>query len=121
MKIRQTLIKAALFFFIFSISFISVYAEEDEDIIFIGLELEKLVSFINGILALLLFVITFVSYKRDQRKRLLYVSIAFLLYGIKSFFVSSELFIAEIPWVDPFSAILDLVILFTFFYGILKK
>ena len=116
-----------LVFLILSMNAFSVLAQSDsnlgeaDEIMFLGLELEKLINFINGVLALILFLIILIAYKRDYRKRFLYVSIAFLLYAIRNFLAASELFIAEIPLVDPISTVLDFIILLTFFFGILTK
>ena len=121
-KQKQGIVLVMFVFFILIVNFIPVLAqEEDGDIMFLGLELEKLLNFINGILALILFLIIFVTYRRDYRKRFLYVSIAFLLYSIRNFLVALELFIEEIPLIDPISTVLDFVILLTFFFGILTK
>lgn len=95
--------------------------ENNGDIMFLGLELEKLISFISGIIATVLFFITFAAFGRRKTKRLFYVSIAFALYAIRSFLASIELFGPEVSWIDPTAVILDLIILMTFFYAILKK
>lgn len=123
MAIKNILFGVVLALFALSAGILPVFAEEgeDEDIMFLGLELEKLISFVNGVLAFILFLITFVTYRREYRKRLLYVSIAFALFSVRSFLISSELFIPEISWVDPASTVLDFVILLIFFMGLLKK
>jgi len=95
--------------------------EEGDDPEFLGFEIEKLLSLINGLLALALFIITFVTYRREYRLRLLYVSIAFLLFSIRSFLKAHELFIEEIGWIDPITVFLDFIVLLVFFYGIFKK
>ncbi len=114
-----------IFLSIFILSIFSplIIAQEDskKDVNALGFELEKLLSLINGIVALILFIITINAYKIDGRKRLLYVSIAFLIFSIKGFLVSSELLIPEIEWIDPISIILDLIVLLCFFFGIIKK
>ena len=97
-------------------------AQEDEgDIKFIGIELELLLSLISAILSVILFIITFTAYKRDERKRLLFVSVAFLLFAIRGFIISSALFIPEIEWFDPLAVILEFAIILSFFFGVVKK
>jgi hypothetical protein len=96
-------------------------ATEQEDIEIFGIELELILAMINAWIALFLFVITFIAYRRDGRKRLFFVSLAFLLFSIKSFLVSSEMFIPEIPWLDPTVIILEFIVIILFFYGVLKK
>ena len=99
-----------------------VYAETDAgDIKLFGLELEKLLSLFNGLLSTFLFIIALVAYKRDGRTKLLYVSVAFLLFAVKSFLVSSELFIPEIEYLGPIAIILEVFVLLSFFFGVLKK
>jgi len=95
-----------------------------DDITFLGLELEKLISFINGLLALALFIITFTAFRREHRERMLYVSAAFALFAVRNFLFAHELFVGEVsltPLIDPISTVLDFVILLTFFFGLLKK
>ena len=102
------------------ISFVSAQ-EEDGDYEILGLELEKLIAMINGLLAIFLFTLAFIGYRRDGRKRLFYVSLAFLLFAIKSFLISSELYLPEVEWFDPLATILEFGVLLSFFFGVLKK
>ena len=87
-----------ILFVFFFIPVINAQSIEDGDIMFQGLELEKILSFIIAILCTILFIITFLAYKRDGRKWLFFVSMAFLLFAIKRLLISSELFIAEIEF-----------------------
>jgi purine-cytosine permease-like protein len=100
-----------------------VYAQEinDGDIHVFGLELEKILAMVNAWIALFLFVVAFIAYRRDGRTRLFFVSLAFLLFSIKSFLMSSELFFPEIEWLAPVSIVLEFLVLLSFFYGVLKK
>jgi hypothetical protein len=100
-----------------------VSAQEDiseGDIEFLGIELELLISLITGIIALVLFFITFLAYQRDGRKRFLYVSLAFLIFAIKSFLIFLEVFI-EIEWIDPLAIFLELIVILLFFFGVVRK
>lgn len=98
-----------------------VLAEEDGDWQLFGFEGEKLFNLGSGILSTVLFVLTFIAYKRTKQSRLLYVSLAFLLFAIKGYLGASELFFEELAWVDPTAAVLNFAILLCFFRGILKK
>ncbi|MBS3081153.1 hypothetical protein J4221_06790 [Candidatus Pacearchaeota archaeon] len=111
----------ALIIFLVLITPVLIAQEDIGDIKVKGIELEKVLSFINGIIAFALFLITFIAYKRDGRKRLWFVSMAFFIFSLKSFLVSSELFITGLEFIDPISIVLDLIALLLFFYGILKK
>ena len=106
---------------IFSQLIFVVAQEQDEDIKLAGLELDKLLALVNGWLALMLAIVAFIAYKRDERQRLLWVGIAFLIFSIKSFLVASELFFPDIGWVDSTAIILEFAVILSFFYGMLKK
>jgi len=100
-----------------------VFAQEDglEDLEIYGLEVEKLLNLGSGLLAAILFIFTILAFKRTKRDKLIYISIAFLLFSVKSLMMGLEIFIDEIPGVDPLTAILDFVILLSFFFGVIKK
>lgn len=94
--------------------------EVDEVTVF-GLELEKLVNLFNALLALSLSILTFSAFRRENRSRLAYIALAFLIFSVKNFLISSELFIQEVPAFDPISTMMEFAALLTIFYGILKK
>ncbi len=98
-----------------------VLAEETDDLKIFGLELEKLLNLGSGLLATVLFLLTVIAYKRTKRKRLLYVNFAFLLFAVKGFLTSAELFIGGLSWVDPTASFLNFAILLSFFFGVVKK
>ena len=110
-----------LIFFIFLFIAAPAFAQTENEIVFLGLELEKLLSLVNALVSITLFIITFLALKRDGRKKLLYISIAFLVFAIRSFLVSLELFIEEIPYIDPIAAVLEFIALMSFFFGVFKK
>src|SRR3989338_6743551 len=132
-----------LLVFLLQIPFLAL-AEEDEDLALFGLEAEKLLALGSGILAAVLCALTFLAYTRTKRERLIFIAVAFLLFfiksflfstelffeefslvdslfSIKSFLISTELFMEELSWIDPLSAFLDFAILLIFFYGVLKR
>lgn len=93
---------------------------EGGDYIFIGFELEKLLGLVNGVIALFLFFVAYLAYRRDERKRLLYVSLAFLIFSVKGFMLASQNFF-DIDFVDPMLPVLEFFVLLFFFFGVLKK
>ncbi|MBS3137387.1 hypothetical protein J4232_03065 [Candidatus Woesearchaeota archaeon] len=95
--------------------------EIDDDIQFAGFELEELLNLGAGLLALALFVITVVAYNRTENKRLVYVSIAFLLFSVKGFLTSHELFFNELQLIDPLASALNFAIILCFFLGVVKN
>ncbi len=86
-----------------------------------GIELDKVITLGSSLLATVLFIISFIAYRRDGRKRLLYITLAFFLFAIKGFLIISELFIPEREWVKPVASFFDFAILLSFFFGVLKK
>ncbi|HLD86868.1 MAG TPA: hypothetical protein VJB12_02290 [Candidatus Nanoarchaeia archaeon] len=110
--------------FAFTLLIVSPFAyaqEEPGDFEIAGLELEKLLNLGSGLLAAGLFIATAIAYQRTGNKRLPYVSAAFLLFAIKGFLTSHELFMEEWPFVDPFASALNFAIILCFFIGIVKK
>jgi len=95
--------------------------EENDDWQVFGLEGEKLFNLGSGILSTILFVLTFIAYRRTKQGRLLYVSAAFFLFAVKGYLGAHELFFEEMVWVDPIAAVLNFAILLCFFFGIMKK
>ena len=96
-------------------------AEEADDLMVAGFELEKLLNLGSGLLAIGLFTATSLAYRRTKNKRLIYVSAAFLLFAAKGFLTSHELFFKEWLWVDPTASFLNFAILLSFFFGVMKK
>ncbi len=111
-----------LTFIVFNLITPLILAQEEKEVYSIrGFEIEKIIYLVIGIICLILFIIAFMAYHRDKRSRYLFVEFAFLLFSIKGFLISSELFIPEMEWVDPVSVILEFVALLSLFYGVLKK
>lgn len=98
-----------------------VWAQADADISIYGFELEKLLNLGSGILALALLAITYAAYRRNHNKRLLYISVAFLLFALKGFITSLELIGLDLLWPDPVSSVLNFAILLSFFFGVIKR
>lgn len=119
MKNKMLLLAILTFVLIQLSSF--VFAEEGDDLEIFGLEVEKLLNLGSGLLATGLFILTVIAYKRTKRKRLAYVSLAFLLFAVKGFLTSSEIFFGDWQWVDPTASFLNFAILLSFFFGIVKK
>lgn len=96
-------------------------AAEDDDWQVFGLEVEKLLNLGSGILAVVLFTMTFIAYRRTKHRKLLYVSAAFLLFALKGLLTSHELFMEEFSMVDPLASLLNFGILLAFFLGMVRK
>lgn len=70
-----------------------------------------------------LFFISLFSYYKSKNKKLLFVSIVFLLFFIKGVILSLSLFISDLNLIItiPIIAIFDLIVLFLLFIATLKK
>jgi hypothetical protein len=112
-----------LLIFLFSVvlATLPVLAEENQEATIHGFEMEKVLNLGSGLLAVVLSVLTFVSYFRARNTRLLYVGAAFGLFALKSLLVGAEIFFGEWLGVDHIASIADFIILVTFFLGVLKK
>lgn len=124
MRNNYSLIFGMLFLvLIFSSIFVlaAELSEETEPQTF-GIGIDELINLGSSLLATVLFILTFIAYKRDGRKKLLYVGVAFLLFAIKGFLISSDIIFPEKGgWIDPTAHFLDFAILLSFFFGLLKK
>jgi|SRR3989344_3796550 len=98
-----------------------VFAQEGDEFMIFNLEAEKLLNLGSGILALALFIVSLIAYKRTKLKKLVYISTAFGIFAVKGLLISMELFFGDLSWTDPIASILDFGILLAFFAGMLKK
>ncbi len=94
---------------------------EDETIIGFGLTIDTLIMIATSILAVILFVISAIAYKKDKRKRLLFVTGAFFLFAVKGFLIVADEFSPQTGWPEPIAHLLDFGILILFFSGLAKK
>jgi drug/metabolite transporter (DMT)-like permease len=96
-------------------------AEEAEENIY-GIEIDSLITIAASMLAVILFVISLIAYKKDKRGRLFFVTGAFLLFAVKGLLIASDVFFPQKGgWVDPTAHMLDFVILLMFFLGLIKE
>ncbi len=103
-------------------SYVFAAPTETDVRVFSGIELDNVITLISSIFSLILFVLTLVAYKRSKRDKLIYISVAFLLFAIKGFLLTSDSFIQyTINYIDPLANLLDFVILLCFFFGMIKK
>jgi hypothetical protein len=119
------LVVAVSSFLIVAFSQMEVSTSENQEghlIVGPGIEVDNVITFIASIMAMVLFGLTFLSYRRDGRTRFLYVSIAFLLFAIRGWLLTLDIFYPQkAGLVDLIAAMLDFGILLSFFFGILKK
>jgi hypothetical protein len=86
-----------------------------------GVSIDTLISIATSILAVILFLISAIAYKKDKRKRLLFVTGAFFLFAVKGFLIVADEFSPQMGWPEPVVHLLDFGILILFFSGLAKK
>jgi hypothetical protein len=87
------------------------------------MDLETAISIAASVLALFLFTISAVSYRREKRRRLLLVAAGFFVFAIQESLnaMQEAFFETKIPSLEGYLAILNLVILLLFVAGLIKK
>jgi hypothetical protein len=125
MKDKNILLVGIIIFLVFVSSFALLGNNilDCEDGIEIGsvIGIDTLISIATSILAVFLFVISAIAYKKDKRKRLLFVTGAFLLFALKGFLIVADEFSPQTGWPEPLANLLDFGILILFFSGLVKK
>ena len=86
-----------------------------------GIGIDTLITIATSILAVILFVISAIAYKKDKRTRLLFVTGAFFLFAVKGFLIVADEFSPQTGWPEPVAHLLDFGILILFFSGLAKK
>jgi tryptophan-rich sensory protein len=87
------------------------------------MDLETAVSIAASVLAFFLFTISAFSYRKEKRRRLLFVTAGFFLFAIQEALnaMQEALFETKNPAFEGYLAILSLVILLLFVAGLIKK
>ncbi len=79
-------------------------------------ETNQMIQLISSLLALFLFVISMLAYRRERRKKLFLVSAAFFFYSIMKFLdASSTFFPRKGEYLEIGGSFLDFVVLTLFF------
>jgi hypothetical protein len=86
-----------------------------------GIGIDTLITIATSILAVILFLISAIAYKKDKRKRLIFVTGAFFLFAVKGFLITVDEFFPQKGWPEPVAHLLDFGILILFFSGLVKK
>jgi hypothetical protein len=90
--------------------------------IYFGLDADSLINILSSLLAVVLFLISLLSYLRDRRRRLLFVTGAFFLFAVRGFLiVMSDYSVPGAVWIDSLANLLDFGVLLLFFLGLIKK
>ena len=122
MKNKIKTIGIVIFILLFLFSTQVLAATENDLEVSSGIEVDNIITLASSILSLILFGLTFLAYKRSRRNKLMYIAIAFLLFSVKGFLISSDIFFPNKgSLIDPIANLLDFVILLSFFFGMIKK
>ena len=125
-KVKLLLVLAFAVFFASSLSVnvlakIRVVADQDKEITVLGVDIEPLIAIGSSILAILLFAISAVAYKRERRSRLSFVMAAFLVFAVKGTLIAIDSLYPGQIVTEPLAYVLDFVVLILFFAGLVKK
>ncbi|WP_292466194.1 hypothetical protein [Methanolobus sp.] len=85
-------------------------------------EPDQVIRLISSLLALLLFVISFLAYLRDRRKKMFFVSAAFFFYAVMGFLNASDLFLPGAgDYLELWGSFLNFIVLLLFSLALLTK
>ncbi|MDK2824925.1 hypothetical protein SAMN04488589_2209 [Methanolobus vulcani] len=85
-------------------------------------EPDQVVRLISGVLALLLFIISFLAYQRERRRKMFLVSMAFFFYAIMGFLSASNIFFpAAGDYLEFWGSFLNFIVLLLFSLALLTK
>lgn len=94
----------------------------EQGIIMFVINLEVMISIISCVIAIFLFALSSLAYRKEKRSRLLFVMIAFFLFAIKGILFSIiEVFFETEMSLEWIALTLDFGILIMFFVGLIKK
>lgn len=97
-------------------------AQEDMGVTLFGTAIEAYISIGSSVLAIFLFVISTLAYRKEKRSRLLFVMSAFFLFAVKGLLITiDELLPQQGLTVEPIALMLDFGVLLLFFLGLVKK
>lgn len=87
-----------------------------------SIELDQIIQLISSLLALSLFVISFLAYLRERRKKLFLLSAAFFFYSIMKFLDAANIFFPKTgEYLEILGSLLDFVVLALFFISIMTN
>lgn len=88
-----------------------------------GWDITDIIVIFSTALALVLGTVSFIAYRRDGRTKVLFVTLAFLIFTLKGvFIISGDLFIRRFdPFLDIIESLLDFGILACLFFGMTMK
>ncbi len=87
-----------------------------------GLDIIDIIVLATSLLAVVLGTVSFMGYRRDKRKKLLFMSFAFVIVVIKgALIVAGDFIVLEEHILDVIAHLLDFAVLLFFFIAIMTK
>lgn len=122
MKLAQ--VAAGITIFIL-IAAIPVMAIETSDITALrGFDLVDIITLFTTILAVILGIVSFIGFRRDQRQKFLVVTLAFAIFALKGILIiSGDMYLPVLqqPVFDILASLLDFLVLACIFLSITMK
>ena len=85
-------------------------------------EPDLIIQLVSSILALSLFIISFLAYLRERRRKLLLLSAAFFFYSTMKFLDAAGIFFPKASdYFEIWGSLLDFVVLALFFISMITK
>jgi hypothetical protein len=85
-------------------------------------EPDQIIQLVSSLLALFLFVISFLAYMQERRKKLFILSAAFFFYSIMKFLDAANIFFpGRGDYLEIWGSLLDFVVLALFFFSMITK
>ena len=97
-------------------------AETNDASVIRGWDIVDIITALTTVLAVILGVISFIGYRRDQRTKFLLVTLAFSLFALKGvLIVGSDILSMRQPVFDIIASLLDFLVLGCIFLSITQK
>ncbi len=85
-------------------------------------EPEQIIQLVSSLLALILFVIAHLAYRRERRKKLFILSSAFFFYSIMNFLDAADIIFPQAgEYPEIWGSLLNFVVLALFFLSMITK
>lgn len=86
------------------------------------LDLDQIFNITSSLLALILFSISFLSYLREKRKKVLFLSAAFFIYAVMNFLNSADFFYPKAgEYIEAWGSLLNFFVLGFLFLSFITK
>jgi formate-dependent nitrite reductase membrane component NrfD len=86
-----------------------------------GLDITEIITIFTSILAIILGIISFIAYRRDQRSKFLLVTLAFAIFALEGVLIVGSDVLSYGRFPDIIASLLDFVMLVCIFLSITLK